>query len=410
MVEIMREADFQADPPNGQLVPTTFSDWSAEGTARSSRGLAFVPNPLPPPVDAVSFVGRLYGALDRAKTNLLRLEARVEALPSKTVLLAAMRAREVQSSSKIEDTVAPLRDIALAALDPSREYGDAMEVRRNRQAIDLGLRSKLPVSIRLLHDMHRTLIASPAKRPGMFRDIQAYIGSQTGGFANARFVPPPPDRIEEGMRQWERYVNPQALEAENRLRLPPLIELAFAHYQFEAIHPYSDGNGRLGRAIVNITPIKIGLLRQPVCNLSEWVHEHRQEYYDHLLRVSTHGDWEGWARFFCTALAEQAELDLERADRVAALYEKYQKIIAQRQRSIMLTKLIDHLFEQQAITISTASEVMDMSYTAAQRHVEFLVKHGVLKQISEGAYGKVYLATNIIRAIRGQGEDWSRTG
>jgi Fic family protein len=405
MVEIMREADFKSVPPTGQLVTTVFADWSSDGAPRSSRGIAFVPNPLPPPVDAVNFIGRLYGPLDRAKTNLLRLEARVEASPSRTILLAAMRAREVQSSSKIEDTVAPLKDIALATLDSERDYGDATEVRRNREAIELGLRSKLPVSIRLLNDMHRVLITSPAKRPGRFRDIQAYIGSKAGGFENARFVPPPPDRVDESMRHWEMYVNPQAIQAQERVRLPLLIELALAHYQFEAIHPYSDGNGRLGRALVNITPIKNGLLRQPVCNLSEWVHEHRQEYYDHLLRVSTHGDWEGWVRFFCTALAEQADLDLQRADRVASLYDKYQILITQRRRSIMLTKLIDHLFEQQAVTIPAAAQVLGVSYTAAQRHVEFLVKQGVLKQLGKGGYHKIYLAMNIIRAIRGHGED-----
>ncbi|MFN0131735.1 MAG: Fic family protein [Phycisphaerales bacterium] len=350
-------------------------------------------------------MGRLYDVLDRAKTGLLRLEARVDALPSKTILLAAMRVREAQASSKIEDTIAPLKDIALAELDESQVDDQAIEVLRNRQAIEHGTESPLPVSIRLLSEMHRRLITAPSKRPGEFRDSQAYIGSESRGFERARFVPPPPAQVAECMKQWELFVNPGAVNAPPRPRLPHLVELALAHYQFETIHPFADGSGRLGRAIVNITPIKNGDLRYPVCNLSEWVHDHRQEYYDGLLRVSTHAEWEGWIRFFCTALAEQAELDLKRADRVAALYDSYQQLVTERRRSIMLTKLIDRLFENQVITIVAAKRVMGVSYTAAQRHVEFLVAKGVLKQAGKLSYGKIYFAPAILKAIRGQGED-----
>jgi Fic family protein len=400
----MRASDFH-DQSLGELVPTSFVEHDVGGFSRTIKGLAFVPRPLPPVLDRVGLVGRLYDVLDRAKTNLLRLEAKVESLPSRAALLAAIRSREAQSSSKIENTVASLKDIALAGLSEDTGKSEAAEVLQNRRAIELGLRSKLPISIRLLCDMHRELIREPRTRPGQFRETQAYIGSESRGFEQARFVPPPPDRIDGCMREWELFVNPGALSAPRRAPLPDLIELAMAHYQFEAIHPFSDGNGRLGRAVVNLSPIKSGFLRQPVCNLSEWVHEHREEYYNGLLRVSTHGDWEGWTRFFCTALAEQSEQDLTRADRVAGLYDKYQQLITQRRNSIMLVKLIDRLFGHHAITIPMAARVMGISYSPAQKHVEFLVKHGVLRHLGSGGHGKIYIASAILRAIRGRGED-----
>ncbi|MBL8764664.1 MAG: Fic family protein [Phycisphaerae bacterium] len=404
MVEIMRDSDFQ-DRTTGELVRTVFVERTQDGSSRTINGLAFVPRPLPPGLDPVTLTGKLYDVLDAAKTSLLRLEAKVESLPSKTALLASMRAREAQSSSKIENTVATLRDIAMAAAEAERAPSEAVEVLRNRRAIEAGLRSKLPVSIRLVCEMHAVLIDAPGKRPGTLRDIQAYIGDEERGFGRARFVPPPPDRIGECMKQWELFVNPGALNAPRRPRLPDLVELAFAHYQFEAIHPFSDGNGRLGRALVNVTPVKNGLLRQPVCNISDWVHERRQEYYDGLLRVSTHGDWEGWARFFCLALKEQAEQDLRRADHVAGLHERYMLLVTRRRNSIMLTKLIDRLFENPAVTVTGAASVMGVSYTAAKRHIDYLLARRVLRPADAREYAKVFIAPEIIRAIRGPGED-----
>lgn len=404
MVEIMRQADFQAPFP-GRLVPVHFDEGDAAGLARQ-EGVAFVPNPLPPePVDRQRLVSHLFDVLDRAKSNLLRLESAVDRLPNPAVLLGAMRTREVQASSKIENTVASLREIALAEFQPSSAAVEAVEVRRNRHAILAGLDSKLPISVRLLCEMHRVLVVDRRHRPGRLRDRQVYIGDESRGFKEARFVPPPADAIDTCMRDWELFSNPDAREAPQRERYPELIELAWSHYQFEAIHPFSDGNGRLGRALVNLAPVKSGMLKHPVCNLSEWVHAHRQEYYDRLLRVSTHGEWEGWTRFFCTALAEQAQLDLQRAERVTKLHATYMELVQTKRQSALLPRLIDHLFVSHAVTISGAAEVLGVSYTAAQRHVERLASMNVLKQAGKGNYGRVYVAEGVLRAIRGKGGD-----
>lgn len=399
----MRQADFQAGFP-GALTPTSFHERTASGDGRSVRGMAFSPHPLPPLLDSAA-IGRLFDVLDRCRSGLLRLEGLIEALPGRTVLLAAMRTREAQASSKIENTIASMKDIMLARVAPSRAPGEAMEVVRNRVAIEHGLNSALPISNRLLREMHARLIVDPRMRPGQFRDIQVCIGDEHRGFEHCRFVPPPPEDVERHMREWELFVHPDALEAPTRARLPYFVELALCHYQFETIHPFSDGNGRLGRALVTLAPVKDGELRHPVCNLSEWVHDHRDEYYDRLLRVSTHGEWEEWVRFFCTALEQQAAADTKRAERVGALYRKYVEVFTTPRSSMLVTKLLDRLFEFQGITVQSAADVMGISYTAAQRHVKALVAKRILTPVDKEEYGKVFIARGIIRAIQGQAED-----
>ncbi len=403
----MRRDLFQPGCP-GHVVPAEFVRAGEAGTARH-RVDAFVPDSLPPPLDWVPVVGRLHELLDRVKTSLLRLEALVDQLPTKQILLDPLRTREAQASSKIEDTFASLRQIAEAAL-PARpkaagHESAAMEVVRNQRAIEHGLKSPLPVSRRLLCEMHKALITDVRKRPGQLRDVQVCIGGGGRGVSHARFVPPPAARVQACLDDWERFHNPGSLGVQPRQRLPYFIELALSHYQFEAIHPFSDGNGRLGRAVVNVAPVKDGVLRHPVCNLSEWVHSNRREYYDRLLAVSVRGAWEEWVRFFLTALAEQAALDSARAGRVVKLHKKYVHTLGEGINSGKATRLIDQLFRSPAVSITSAARVMGIVYSAAQRHVEFLVKHRVLRQSGHAKRDRVYIAEGIIKAIRGDGED-----
>lgn len=397
----MRESDFQPGFP-GVLVSTSFPE-DRGGVIRHVPGPAFVPAMLPPPLDRDRVVGRMFETLDRARSNLLRLEGLVDSLPEPGVLLRAMRLREVQASSRIENTVASLTEMALAEAGASVKE-EAVEVHRNRLAIERGLASRLPISARLSRELHRVLMGAenPRARPGMLRDRQVYIGDEGRGFARARFVPPPPGiELERCLRDWELFANPRALEAPEREHWPELIELAMAHYQFEAIHPFSDGNGRLGRALVNIAPVKSGYLKHPVCNISEWMAGHRQEYYDKLLRVSTHNAWEEWIEFFCHALAEQAALDRDRAGRVSALRKRYQTAVTTKRNSALLGRLVDHLFTQQVVSIPRVAEYLGVTYPAAQKHVEFLVAQRVLSPVSRSSYGKLYIARGIIRAIQG---------
>ena len=409
----MKTTDFQSGFP-GRLARAAFEEHGPDGKVRESTGQAFVPDALQAVLErfdqsglrAVT-LGRLFDVHDRAKTALLKLEAAVSALPTPAVVLQAMRAREAQSSSKIENTVASLGELALSALDPAKARPEAIEVMRNKQAIIAGAESELPICTRLACEMHRVLVVHRSHRPGLIRDRQVFIGNETSGFAGARFVPPPPGEIEQCLKAWELFENPDARNAAPRERWPDLIELALSHYQFETIHPFSDGNGRVGRALVNVAPMKRGWLKYPICNLSEWINDHRQEYYDRLLAVSTRAEWEQWVTFFCTAVAEQATLDLRRAQRVAAVYAQCQKLVASKPRSGLTTlKLVNHLFNQQSVTIPEAAQVMGVSYPAAQRHVEFLEREKVIREFKgKQEWGKWYIAYGIITAIRGDGDE-----
>ncbi len=415
----MLHSDFQPGFP-GELVPASFTLRTESGGLRTSTGLAFVPNALPPSLNRSQLLGDLYDELDGAKTALLKLEGRVTSLPSATVLLSSIQWREAQASSKIENTVASLTQLALFVDTPEAGDSTVAEVARNRLAIEHGFNSPLPISNRLICEMHKILIRSPKNRPGHYRDVQVMIGDENRGLSEARFVPPPPDRVPEAMKAWERFCNPDAIQSGLRLRFPQLVEMAMAHYQFETIHPFSDGNGRLGRAIVNISAVKSGLIAQPVCNVSEWINEHRGEYYDGLLRVSTHGEWSAWIRFFSRAVREQAIADLARADRLAALYDAYYTRLSGKRRSSQPLKLLDYAFAKLSLSIPEAAAHLGMTYGAAKPHVDLLVKAGVLKLADWSAQGrprqsqpeegkrlrdKLFIAQGVIDAIRGDGEE-----
>lgn len=197
-------------------------------------GSGFVPANLPPPLDRDRLVGKVHELLEDTKTSLLRLEAKAEALPDPNVLLLAMRTREAQASSEIENTVASVDEVALAELGGEHSSAEAREVVNNRLAIEHGLNSKLPISIRLIRGMHGVLmrgVRGEFNRAGQLRDRQVYIGDKSRGFARARFVPPPPgEHLQRSLAAWEAFVNVPSSATPS---LPYLMNLALAHYQFE---------------------------------------------------------------------------------------------------------------------------------------------------------------------------------
>jgi Fic family protein len=368
---------------------------------REFAGKAFVPAPLqtamPTGAERTRIVGSLHPLLDEAKTNLTRLDEIVGALPSPDILISPMLQREAQTSSQIENTHAELDEVALAAINPASARGPSAEVARNLDAIRHGLTSPLPVCVRLLTEMHGTLITDTKARPGQLRDRQVWIGDSTD-LGRARFVPPPADRVLACLETLMEFINSAAPARE---RWPDLIELALAHYQLETIHPFSDGNGRIGRALVNITPVKRGVLKHAVCNISGAIEPRRREYYDAMLRVSTHGDWEGWIEFFLSALAAQSRADLHRAKALGDLYNRTLANLVGKKRSTLTIKLVDWLFETPAISIPFAANLLDCEYSTAKRHVQLLVESGLLVARHDVTYDKWYISWPIIRAAEG---------
>ena len=398
----MKDTDFAPRAP-GRLVLTEFSEKRGD-QLRVEAGKAFVPDALPPKLDRGKVVIELFELHQQAMCHVVRLDAKVDAMPMREMLLQSITWREVQASSRIEDTVASLEELALAKENPAAVRDEVREVLRNRQAVEYALESPLPACRRLLSETHEVLMRTDDRaRPGQVRDRQVYIGDKERGFAQARFVPPPGPSIAECLAQWERFANPSTKGSGARERYPYFIELAMLHYQFEAIHPFSDGNGRLGRVMITVAPVKDKELRWAVCNISEWVQERRSEYTDRLLRVSTHGEWTAWFKFFCTALAEQAMTDMKRVDRVFSLYERYQERYKSRKNGAPILKILDQLFQRYALTVGSAAQAGGISFPTAQKYIDILVADKVLRQIGPQKRDRLFLASEILDAVKGSG-------
>jgi Fic family protein len=232
--------------------------------------------------------------------------------------------------------------------------------------------------------------------PGQFRRRQNWIGPAGCTLNEASFVPPPVPQMHEALRSLEEYLHGDDV-------YPPLIRLALFHYQFEAIHPFLDGNGRIGRLLISLLLVEWRLLPLPLLYLSAYFHGHRQEYYDLLDAVSERGAWEEWVRFFLRGVTEQARDAVYRATQLHDIRASWHERLMQVRASALLVRLADALFESPIITIPDVQKRLDVTYPTAQRNVEKLVSEGILQQIGQASYGKTFIATEILEVI-GDGE------
>ncbi|MBX3402713.1 MAG: Fic family protein [Phycisphaeraceae bacterium] len=345
--------------------------------------------------------------IDRANSQLHLLAGAIRVLPAPDVLLRVFLKREVEHSSRIENTIASARELALFDVDQDDARDEVREVHANLVALLFGCGSALPLSLRLIREMHAKLLSGVRgedKRPGQFRSGQVYIGSTTGGLRNARFVPPPPGSdLEQCLRDYEQFLNPD--ERRPRRHFPPLVELALGHYQFECIHPFADGNGRMGRLLITLTGLKAGWLEFPLPYISPFLDRHRQEYCDLMLRVSTHGDWEAWIEFFCRAVEVECADGMKRVRAIDRLRSVYRERAQRAGRSNNLVRLADLLFVQQAVTATWVRRLLEISQPSAQGLIERLVDAGILTEATGRTYKRVYVADEIIRLIESDDPD-----
>ena len=279
---------------------------------------AYVPRPLPP-VPALK-LGSLYPLLDKANLALGRLDGMSQMIPDASLFLYMYVRKEAVLSSQIEGTQSSLSDLLAYELEdlPGAPINDVEEVANCVAAMNHGLRrlKDLPLSLRIIREMHAILFSrgrGEKQHPGEFRTSQNWIGGTRPG--NAAFVPPPPDRLIECLGDFEKFLH------DPRHRLPTLVKAALAHVQFETIHPFLDGNGRLGRLLIPLILCMDGALRSPVLYLSLYFKAHRQLYYDHLTFVRESGDWEEWISFFLKGVIETAEQATETAQTITALFK-----------------------------------------------------------------------------------------
>lgn len=351
---------------------------------------AFIPAPLPP---ALTFDDDLVLMLSRADAALSELSGLGRVLPNPHLLISPLVRREAVQSSKIEGTQASLSDILLDEATPAQaEAGNAADLREVHNyvtALEHGIvrLKELPLSLRLVREIHGKLMAGvrgDKATPGEFRRSQNWIGPAGSNLMNAPYVPPPVDEMHELLADWERYLHV-------RDRTPDLIQCAIMHEQFEAIHPFLDGNGRVGRLMITLFLIERGRLSQPLLYLSDFVERHRSDYYDLLQRVRTHGEWIPWLRYFLTGVEETAR---DAATRARRLLELRETMLQQADPA-----LVDQLFINPYITISKAAEVLGVSQPTATKVLKKLEAASVLKETTRRTWGKVYLAQGVLAAI-----------
>jgi Fic family protein len=375
--------------------PDDFRSPGAGKVIKTSSGyFAFMPALLPP---LIQYDPDLVLLLSRADAALSELSGLGRFLPNPHLLINPYMRREAVLSSRIEGTKAGLSDLWLDDVErglPDRDAADIQEVRNYITALDHGIRrlNALPLSKRLTREIHACLmqgVRGEHSTPGEFRRTQNWIGSPGSLLADAQYVPPPPEDMHIALDNWETFLH-------ERETFPDLIQCAIMHEQFEAIHPFLDGNGRVGRLLITLFLIERGRLSQPLLYLSQYFESHRQEYYSVLQRVRTDGDWKGWLGYFLNGVIQTARQAVHQARELMALRESFRLKLRDKPKSIAL---LDELFVNPYITAARAVDLLQVSHPTARQTIEFLQQNGLLEEISGRSWGRVYLARPILTVL-----------
>ncbi|MCU0649019.1 MAG: Fic family protein [Gemmatimonadaceae bacterium] len=365
---------------------------------------AFVPNPLPP-TPPVDIDGALRHRLDRAHVMLGRLDALTSLLVDPRLFLDSYVRREAVLSSQIEGTQSSLSDLLVFEADGADDPSDdVLEVSNYVAATAHGmarLREGFPLSLRLIREMHALVLASgrgASKQPGEFRRTQNWIGGARPG--TARFVPPPPAELSPCLDALERWLHEPAD------RVPPLIKAALAHVQFETIHPFLDGNGRVGRLLIVVSLCADGLLREPLLYLSLYFKRHRSLYYELLTAVREEGDWERWLRFFVDGVEETATDAVQRAERILERFAIDRVRVAQIPRGGESTVQAYRALQGRPVhSVASMARALDMSIPAATRALDKLGNAGLVAEITGRRRDRLFAYTSYLELLRTDTDD-----
>jgi Fic family protein len=351
---------------------------------------AFIPAPLPPrpPID---WTPALRARFEAAMLALGRLDAITDLLPNASLVLYAFVRKEAVLSSMIEGTQSSLSDLLLVEIhqQPGVPMDDVREVSRYVAALDHGLkrlRGGFPLSIRLLREVHQVLLSKGRgshAAPGEIRRSQVWIGGSRPG--NAAYVPPPANEVADALAALERFMHdpPEAT--------PPLVKAALAHVQFETIHPFLDGNGRVGRLLIALMLAADGLLREPLLYLSLHFKEHRAAYYELLDRVRTVGDWEGWLGFFADAVIEAATQASSSAKRLLDLAAADAQRIESLGRAAPSALAVHRVLQRQPIaTVASLAKATRLTQATINKSLEHLEKLGVVAELTRRKRGRIF--------------------
>lgn len=362
---------------------------------RAEGGYAgFLPPPLPPAVELDKRLVRKLSDADRAIGELAGLG---RSLPNPHLLSRALMRREAVLSSRIEGTQASLSDLVLFEVEPTSDGSDVREVYNYLQAVEhvLAPDRRLPVSLSLLREAHQILLTGTRgahATPGEFRRSQNWIGPPGAVIDTATYLPPPPERLWECLDPFEKFLHASG-------ELPPLIAIGAIHYQFEAIHPFIDGNGRVGRLLVVLLLVEWGLLPAPLLDLSAYIEPRRDAYYAGLFNVTAQADWNGWLSFFLDVVAHQARDALQRARVLHDLRERMREQTMIGRTSASAMRLVDALFDIPMLTIPRARDVLAVTHRAATLNIDKLVELGIVREVQHGRRPRRFIAPDIMSAL-----------
>ncbi len=362
---------------------------------------AFIPAPLPPklPINLSSEVSRLLSQADRA---LARLDGVTSILPNPDLFVAMYVRQEAVLSSQIEGAHTTLEDVLLfEAADRETPYpGDLEEVINYISAMNYGLErlETLPLSLRLIREIHAELlkgVRGETKQPGEFRRSQNWIGAQGSTIQNADFVPPPPHEMLVALDNLEKFLH-------STDSFPLLVKCGLAHAQFETIHPFSDGNGRVGRLLVTLLLCEQGALERPLLYLSHYLKAHRAQYYDRLTAIRNDDDWEGWLRFFLTGVRTVSQEAVETARKILSLRESCRDQLRNNANAL---SLLEFFFEQPIFSVQMAAAHLKCTYVTANKLTAQLTKLGFIEEITGNQRNRIYRFTLYLELFDSQGKN-----
>lgn len=359
---------------------------------------AYIPKPLPP--DPPLNLSQFYHLLDKANTALGRLDAASKILPDKETFIYMYVRKEAILSSQIEGTQSTLVDLLMLELnEPTiKQVDDVIEVSCYIKALQYGINrlKDLPLSLRLLKDIHFQLMNNARggnKCPGEFRRSQNWIGGVRLGVA--RFVPPPPQQLMDCLDRFEKFLH------DDKIQLPSLVKAAIVHLQFETIHPFLDGNGRLGRLLITLMLYVDGILDNPILYLSLYLKTHREKYYELLQSVRIHGNWEDWIEFFLLGVIETSQQATETAQLIVRLFESDRKKIEESGRSNASALSIHTLMQKRPIfTARQIENMLEINFSTIMRNFNLLIELGIVREVTGRQRNKIFVYFEYLEMLK----------
>lgn len=359
---------------------------------------AFIPNPLPPK-PPIQLNEELTKKLTQASLYMAKLDGLAFTLPNMDLFISMYVKKEALLSSQIEGTQASLEDIFEFENGMAMEnVNDIEEVVNYIKALNYGIErlKTLPMSLRLIKELHEILLNQARgkdKAPGELKKTQNWIGSPGSSVQNALFVPPPPQESLEAMKELEEYMH-------NDEALPELINCALIHYQFETIHPFLDGNGRVGRLLITLYLYWKGIIDKPLLYLSYYLKKNRQEYYDRLMLVRNKGDYEQWILFFLEGVIETSDLAIKDIKKILELHSEHQRLLWENKISSPLAIVVlESLFYKPIISIGDVQEQFQISHPTASNIIEQFIKLKIIKEITGKKRDKRYAYTRYLEIL-----------